>query len=238
MKTLTLTLLLFSLALTTEAQWSLTVQGGIQKPAGYTRVPQVSTSSNYDNVIPYTGLAIGAYAINEKQRTINLGVGVSLETNHITRYSRRTDESYNSPLKGVSELQLVHKSTYLSIHPVLDVNLDDNRYFHLLLNPSIGFFVAGGDNGYRSYNSAIHYLWEDFNQSTDRIKKLVLGLSAQVQFQYPVTDWLKPMLALGYSVSNSPADFIPTETGAFSCQAGLRFFFRAQKEANPETTTN
>ena len=230
MKTLALAFPFLLLTPVANAQWRINVQGGVQKVTGFGQQPYPNSKHNYDYITPSTGSAIGAYVVTDRNQPVNLGLGLSFKTNHINRYARLNDENYYSPFRGTTELKIDHKSAYLSIHPVLDVNIDKNRYFHLLLNPVVSFFVIGGESGYRYFNSATVSRQNNYDNSGERIRKFLLGASAQLQFQYPLTERLRPLIAIGYSISHTPTDFIPNESGNISFQLGMSYKVQAAKK--------
>lgn len=228
MKTISLIFVLLLTATLTNAQSIIGIQAGLNRPiidkikndpAVFTHQMSISNSFLGD-----------AYFVSDREKRVNLGGGISVKQTRIYSYI----DINSIPIES-STTSIDHKSTFVSVHPILDLGIDKTRYLHILFNPNLNFFVAGGENGYRSEVIGSQELYKG---NTDNIRKFVLGFSAQLQFRYPVTKQLMTTASLGYSVNNAISKYIVAENGNvfFHLGVALRLPKSEKKDDKPAET--
>lgn len=197
-----------------HAQISFNINAGVNRPLIKDGHGGMSNATLKEVTVTPSFLG-SANLMLDKPKVVNLGIGLSLKGNSID--SRL---SYTNDYVKIPRVDISHQSLFVSIHPVIDVNVDKNRYFHFLINPNFYLLVWGKENGYsRGYLNTLY----TYDNSAKQIKKFVLGFNAQTQVRYPITKQLKAVATVGYSINNSPSGFIPSESGNVFGQLGVIF---------------
>lgn len=226
MKTISLFSLFALSIVTANGQWSIGAQAGGNKQfiKGIERPINSSVKNDFQTSPTFIG---SVYAVTEKDRHVNFGVGLSVRTHNMKWFFEET--RYNGQING---FDIDHQSVFVSIHPILDLSIDKKRIFHVLINPNLGFLAAGNENGYRQYISGER---TEYVNTADNINKFALGLSAQLQVRYPITKQLKATAAAGYSINNSVSKYMPHESGNVFFQLGVNFCLPQKKSGEKPT---
>lgn len=212
MKAILLSLTLILSAHLSHAQYSMGIHAGPNK-AFYRPFEATPGMKDSGSVTTFPTLVSSAYILSAKDWPVNLGLGIGIRQNDIKIY--RELQGYN---KVMNVLDLRHKSTYLSISPMVDARLGRKDFLHLLVGPNINVLVTGKENGYNTYSTGGS---EFYQNSAENIKGISLGLQGQLQGRLPITKTIEMTGAIGYSINNAISSRLPGESGNASFQVGI-----------------
>lgn len=212
MKTITLLSIITLLSVTTKSQWNLGLQTGLNKTF-YKDTKDRLGKSQIGDTKSTPALLTSAYIISKKEWPVNVGAGLGIKRNHIDIYYER---KYSSGAKDVRDIE--HRSTFVTISPIVDVGIGKRKFIHLLVMPSINLLLYGRENGNIQYSTGEYYSYQN---TSKYIRRLSLGINAQLQGRYPLTSMLDITGGIGYSVNNGISKVVWSESGNASFQFGV-----------------
>lgn len=229
MKTILLSLAVLLSANLSLAQWNLGVHAGVNKTF-YRHFEAHQGVKDSGTITSLPALVSSAYILSAMDWPVNLGLGLGIRQNNIDIY--RELQGYKA---AMNVLDLRHKSTYLSISPMVDVRLGRKNFVHALVGPNINILITGKENGYSLYSTGGS---DQYKNTSEHIKRIYLGIQGQLQGRCPITSGLDATATLAYSINNAFSSRLPREAGNASFQIGIIYKLpelRGKKEDKDRT---
>lgn len=211
MRFLTLFILTFMLACQALSQSIISIQAGVSQALFSDSVYYSSPVSPY-SIKANPTVTAGIQLLSNNDKIANFGGGIFLKRYSLSSRLERKGAA------GIAVRELEHRSSYICLHPTIDICIDKkNRYFHFLFSPSFNFFIGGKENGFYAYDTTMVL----YNNTSKNIKRFNLGIGVQLQGRYPINNRLKATATVGYAIGNAIGKHVSRESGMVSFQLGI-----------------